>query len=317
MSEYSDVFWQMGTRCPFSVYGHCGFKFPHHTSVWKVWEPTLVQYSAVSSGEICTFSRGKWKQSSSVKTLHIHHSVQWSSKGNKKKNTFFTERGLKNNPKCYSVPESYTLDILMPKMYLLVASFPNMFCDWLFSHVKDTLRQMHLSLHLTVQGYVHFNPSIFFSTLPPHAESEVCKLETLLQSEVSVVTTGEAVGADAAKTPPALRRRKRTCSRRQGEKEREREGGGMGLGDRGDRGVGEDRDRREASESDRIQMLKCFGFGLQSFLPTLKVTDKSKRLNPSSVQYSPLVVLFEVASVNWNVCVGLLNVEDVKKQSEE
>ncbi|XP_073341735.1 protein Aster-A isoform X2 [Pagrus major] len=80
-----------------------------------------------------------------------------------------------------------------------------------------------------------------------HMESEVCKLETLLQSEVSVVTTGEAVGADAAKTPPALRRRKRTCSRRQGEKEREREGGGMGPGDRGDRGVGEDRDRREAS----------------------------------------------------------------------
>lgn len=117
MSEYSDVFWQMGTRCPFSVYGHCGFKFPHHTSVWKVWEPTLVQYSAGSSGEICTFSRGKWKQSSSVKTLHIHHSVQWSSKGNKKKNTFFTERGLKNNPKCYSVPESYTLEILMPKKY--------------------------------------------------------------------------------------------------------------------------------------------------------------------------------------------------------
>ncbi|XP_051261248.1 protein Aster-A isoform X2 [Dicentrarchus labrax] len=80
-----------------------------------------------------------------------------------------------------------------------------------------------------------------------HMESEVSKLETLLQSEVSVVTTGEAVGADAAKTPPALRRRKRTCSRRQGEKEREREGGGMGTGDRGDRGVGEDRDRREAS----------------------------------------------------------------------
>lgn len=80
-----------------------------------------------------------------------------------------------------------------------------------------------------------------------HMESEVCKLETLLQTEVSVVTTGEAVGADAAKTPPALRRRKRTCSRRQGEKEREREGGGMGAGDRGDRGVGEERDRREAS----------------------------------------------------------------------
>uniref|UniRef100_A0A8C2ZJD4 GRAM domain containing 1A n=1 Tax=Cyclopterus lumpus TaxID=8103 RepID=A0A8C2ZJD4_CYCLU len=80
-------------------------------------------------------------------------------------------------------------------------------------------------------------------------EDEVCKLETLLQTEVSVVTTGDAVGADAAKTPPALRRRKRTCSRRQGEKEREREGGGMGSGDRGDRGVGEERDRREAGKS--------------------------------------------------------------------
>ncbi|XP_071324644.1 protein Aster-A isoform X2 [Trachinotus anak] len=80
-----------------------------------------------------------------------------------------------------------------------------------------------------------------------HMESEVCKLETLLQSEVSVVTTGEAVGADAAKTPPALRRRKRTCPRRQGERERERDGGGVGTGERGDRGVGEERERREAS----------------------------------------------------------------------
>ncbi|GLD53080.1 GRAM domain-containing protein 1A isoform X1 [Lates japonicus] len=80
-----------------------------------------------------------------------------------------------------------------------------------------------------------------------HMESEVCKLETLLQAEVSVVTTGEAVGADAAKTPPALRRRKRTCSRRQGERERERDGGGVGPGERGDRGVGEERERREAS----------------------------------------------------------------------
>ncbi|XP_028280382.1 protein Aster-A-like isoform X4 [Parambassis ranga] len=79
-----------------------------------------------------------------------------------------------------------------------------------------------------------------------HMESEVSKLETLLQSEVTVVTTGEAVGADAAKTPPALRRRKRACSRRQGERERERDGGGMGGGDRGeDRGVREERDRRE------------------------------------------------------------------------
>ncbi|XP_013771400.1 GRAM domain-containing protein 1A isoform X3 [Pundamilia nyererei] len=79
-----------------------------------------------------------------------------------------------------------------------------------------------------------------------HMESEVCKLETLLQTEVTVMTTGEAVGTDAAKTPPGLRRRKRTCSRRQGDREREREGGGAGGGDRGDRGVGEERDTREA-----------------------------------------------------------------------
>uniref|UniRef100_A0A672ZJA0 VASt domain-containing protein n=2 Tax=Sphaeramia orbicularis TaxID=375764 RepID=A0A672ZJA0_9TELE len=80
-----------------------------------------------------------------------------------------------------------------------------------------------------------------------HMENEVCKLETLLQTEVSVVTTAEVVGADAAKTPPALRRRKRTCSRRQNEREREREGGGAGPGDRGGLGVGEERDRRETS----------------------------------------------------------------------
>ncbi|XP_062421427.1 protein Aster-A isoform X2 [Pungitius pungitius] len=78
-----------------------------------------------------------------------------------------------------------------------------------------------------------------------HMESEVCKLETLLQTEVTVVTTGDPVGADAAKTPPSLRRRKRGCSRRQGDKERE--GGGLGSGDRGDRGVGDERDRRETS----------------------------------------------------------------------
>uniref|UniRef100_A0A3B5KNZ8 GRAM domain containing 1A n=1 Tax=Xiphophorus couchianus TaxID=32473 RepID=A0A3B5KNZ8_9TELE len=72
-------------------------------------------------------------------------------------------------------------------------------------------------------------------------ESEVCKLETLLQTEVSVVTTGDAAGADA-KTPPSLRRRKRACSRRQSE----REGGGVEAGDRGERGVGEERNRREA-----------------------------------------------------------------------
>lgn len=82
-----------------------------------------------------------------------------------------------------------------------------------------------------------------------HAESEVCKLETLLQNEVTVVAAGEAVGGDATKTPPSLRRRKRACSRRQGDKEKEREAGGSGPGERGDRGVGEDRDRREAGKS--------------------------------------------------------------------
>ncbi|XP_037532033.1 protein Aster-A isoform X2 [Nematolebias whitei] len=78
-----------------------------------------------------------------------------------------------------------------------------------------------------------------------HMENEVCKLEMLLQSEVTVVTAGEAMGAAAAKTPPSLRRRKRHCSRRQNEKERE--GGGVDSGGRGDRGVGEERDRRETS----------------------------------------------------------------------
>ncbi|XP_061573738.1 protein Aster-A isoform X2 [Cololabis saira] len=77
-----------------------------------------------------------------------------------------------------------------------------------------------------------------------HMESEVCKLETLLQTDVTVVTTGDAAGGDDAKTPPSLRRRKRGCSRRQGD--REREGGGGSPGERGDRGLGEDKDRREA-----------------------------------------------------------------------
>lgn len=63
-----------------------------------------------------------------------------------------------------------------------------------------------------------------------------------------MVAAGEAVGADATKTPPSLRRRKRACSRRQGDKEKEREAGGSGPGERGDRGVGEDRDRREAGK---------------------------------------------------------------------
>lgn len=74
----------------------------------------------------------------------------------------------------------------------------------------------------------------------------MCKLETLLQTEVTVVSTGEAASADSAKTAPSLRRRKRNCPRRAGE--REREGTGAGGGDRGDRGIGDERDRREAGE---------------------------------------------------------------------
>ncbi|XP_016338161.1 GRAM domain-containing protein 1A-like isoform X2 [Sinocyclocheilus anshuiensis] len=79
-----------------------------------------------------------------------------------------------------------------------------------------------------------------------HMEMEVCKLETLLQSEISVVSTGEVPSADSAKTPPGLRRRKRNCPRRAGEREREREGTGGGAGERGDRGIGVERERREA-----------------------------------------------------------------------
>uniref|UniRef100_A0A674MRK8 GRAM domain containing 1A n=1 Tax=Takifugu rubripes TaxID=31033 RepID=A0A674MRK8_TAKRU len=75
-----------------------------------------------------------------------------------------------------------------------------------------------------------------------HMENE------LLQNEVLTVTTGEAA-VSGSKSPPSLRRRKRTCSRRQGEKEKEREVGGMGSGERADRGVREQRDRREGSKS--------------------------------------------------------------------
>ncbi|XP_029959457.1 LOW QUALITY PROTEIN: protein Aster-A [Salarias fasciatus] len=76
-----------------------------------------------------------------------------------------------------------------------------------------------------------------------HMESEVCKLETLLQSEVSVVTAAEAVGADAAKTPPALRRRKRACSRRQADRDREGGGAGAGRAGRARRGERSERGR--------------------------------------------------------------------------
>lgn len=140
---------------------------------------------------------------------------------------------------------------------------------------ESTDREEHLERHrrvLQTRGWVAWAAASWEKTLqvlwavclfmthsnlffPTHAESEVCKLETLLQNEVSVVAAGEAVGADAAKTPPSLRRRKRACSRRQGDKEKEREVGGSGPGDRGDRGVGEERDRREAGESKKPKII--------------------------------------------------------------
>ena len=74
------------------------------------------------------------------------------------------------------------------------------------------------------------------------AEVEVCKLETLLQSEVSVVGVGEGAGADGAKAAPGLRRRKRACSRRTAERE-----GPGGSGERAER-VTEERERRDTGE---------------------------------------------------------------------
>uniref|UniRef100_A0A671LY37 GRAM domain-containing protein 1A-like n=1 Tax=Sinocyclocheilus anshuiensis TaxID=1608454 RepID=A0A671LY37_9TELE len=96
-----------------------------------------------------------------------------------------------------------------------------------------------------------------------HMEMEVCKLETLLQSEISVVSTGEVPSVDSAKTPPGLRRRKRNCPRRAGERERERDRAGGGGGDRGNRGIGDERERRAAGES-LIAILKslCSSFSL-------------------------------------------------------
>uniref|UniRef100_A0AAY4AYE6 VASt domain-containing protein n=1 Tax=Denticeps clupeoides TaxID=299321 RepID=A0AAY4AYE6_9TELE len=66
--------------------------------------------------------------------------------------------------------------------------------------------------------------------------------------EVSVVSASEVTAADAAKTPPSLRRRKRNLSRRAGEREREREGAGITGGERGDRVIGEEREKRETGE---------------------------------------------------------------------
>ncbi|XP_038163586.1 protein Aster-A isoform X2 [Cyprinodon tularosa] len=101
-------------------------------------------------------------------------------------------------------------------------------------------------------------------------EGEVCKLETLLQTEVSVVTTAEDAGPDAAKTPPSLRRRKRTCSRRQSE----REGGGAEGGERGERGAGEERNRRETSSQ------------------FMKLGDRSRGGGPTSISTILLIVSF-------------------------
>ena len=78
-------------------------------------------------------------------------------------------------------------------------------------------------------------------------ESEVCKLETLLQSEVSVVTSGEAGSIDSIQGLSALRRRKRLGSRRANDAERE---GATAAGstERGERGLGDDRDRRDSGK---------------------------------------------------------------------
>ncbi|CAL8288683.1 unnamed protein product [Merluccius merluccius] len=80
-----------------------------------------------------------------------------------------------------------------------------------------------------------------------HMESEVCKLETLLQSEVSVVTSGEAGSTDGAQALSALRRRKHLGSRRATDTDRE---GATAAGspERGERGLGDDRDRRDSGE---------------------------------------------------------------------
>lgn len=112
----------------------------------------------------------------------------------------------------------------------------------------------------TVSGwrlYIYVTPSF----IPTESE--------LLQNEVSLVTAGEAMGAES-KTPPSLRRRKRTCSRRLGDKEKDRELGGAAGGDRADRGVREHRDRREASKSTETPCccvcLFCF-FHFSAVLP--------------------------------------------------
>ncbi|XP_066499554.1 protein Aster-A isoform X2 [Hoplias malabaricus] len=70
-----------------------------------------------------------------------------------------------------------------------------------------------------------------------HMEVEVCKLETLLQSEVSVVSVE---GTEGVKPAAGLRRRKRTCSRHGADRERP-----GGTAERGERGLAEETERRD------------------------------------------------------------------------
>ncbi len=116
-----------------------------------------------------------------------------------------------------------------------------------WSGIEEYYRHMGEDFFVSVQT---LTLTLVLKTIPcSSSEMEVCKLETLLQSEVSVVSTGEVLSVDSAKTPPGLRRRKRNCPRRAGERERERDGAGGGGGERGDRGIGDERERREAGES--------------------------------------------------------------------
>uniref|UniRef100_A0A3Q2FPS1 GRAM domain-containing protein 1A-like n=1 Tax=Cyprinodon variegatus TaxID=28743 RepID=A0A3Q2FPS1_CYPVA len=136
-------------------------------------------------------------------------------------------------------------------------------------NINTVVRMSVDKLHdLLFSADTHFIQHLFSQR---HFTGEVCKLETLLQTEVSVVTTGEDAGPDAAKTPPSLRRRKRTCSRRQSE----REGGGAEGGERGERGAGEERNRRETSQF-------------------MKLGDRSRGGGPTSISTILLIVSFSL-----------------------
>ncbi|KAJ3598456.1 hypothetical protein NHX12_001966 [Muraenolepis orangiensis] len=80
-----------------------------------------------------------------------------------------------------------------------------------------------------------------------HMESEVVKLETLLQSEVSVVTSGEAGSTDGAQGLAALRRRQRLGSRRATDAEREGVAAN-GSPERGERRLGDNPHYRSQGE---------------------------------------------------------------------